>query len=232
MILKSASLLNKNPVLAGLAPANQNSKNGIGMRAVYVCLLLLLSHGITYCQPYSIKTYQQGLDSCKSILDAYQLIHPGKFLLAQPDCMLGAQMPEFTIMSMDSQVINLDYFKGKYTILNFWSSYCQPCIAEIPGLNAIVDKYGVDEYNYVAIGPDEAHVIKQLLKNHPWKFTQVPSAMSLMFDTLRMRWGYPTTFVLNKEAVIIAAFSGGKTDERAVPEIVEKLTAIIDKARK
>jgi len=151
----------------------------------------------------------------------------GVLLYTGPESMLGTLAPEFSATTFEGKSFSNDNLKGKITIINFWMISCPPCIAEIPGLNNIVAKYGYEKFNYIAIGKDDEDDIKDFLKKNPWTFDQLSSGESLIFDVFKMTWGYPTTFVLDQEGVIIAAFSGGKTDERAVQEIEDTLSSII-----
>ena len=49
----------------------------------------------------------------------------------------GQAAPRFRINSQSNQVISLDDFKGKYLYIDFWATYCVPCIREIPYLNKL-----------------------------------------------------------------------------------------------
>jgi peroxiredoxin len=177
-------------------------------------------------------SYQEALDNCQKIVEENKKLSPDKFIYTGPECLIGASVPEFSATTFDGKEITAEYFKGKITILSFWSISCPPCIAEIPGFNNVVDKYGPDKLNYLAIAPDDEKDIKDFLIKNPWKFSQLSSGWTLNFDIFKHRWGYPTTFVINEDAIIIAAFSGGKPDERAVKEIDDTLTGIISVALK
>ena len=172
-------------------------------------------------------SYQEGLDNCQKIVEENQKLNPDKFIYTGPECMIGARVPEFSAFTLDGKEITPEFFKGKITVLNLWSISCPPCIAEIPGFNIVVGKFGHDKLNYLAIGPDGEKDIKAFLQKNPWEFTQIASGMKILFDIFKHRWGYPTTFVVNKDGIIIAAFSGGKTDKTAVKELDDKLSGII-----
>src|SRR4030095_545224 len=163
-------------------------------------------------------SYQEGLDNCQSIFEENQKLSPAKY--TGPDCLIGARVPEFSAITIDGKEISTDYFKGKITILNFWMISCPPCIAEIPEFNNVVDKFGHDKLNYLAISPDDEKDIMAFLIKHPWDFSQLSSA-EVAIDIFKARWGFPTTFVINENATIIPAFSVGKPDED------DKLSGII-----
>lgn len=179
-------------------------------------------------------SYQEGLDNCRRIAEENKKSHPDELIYTGPECLIGAIVPEFSTITFDQEKISAEYFKGKITILNFWSISCPPCIAEIPGFNNVVAKYGHDRFNYLAISPYDEKDVRAFLIKHPWNFSQITSdsKLKITYDIFQLSWGYPTTFVINENAVIIAAFSGGKSDERAVQELEDKLSGIIQASLK
>ncbi|MBK9106658.1 MAG: TlpA family protein disulfide reductase [Saprospiraceae bacterium] len=146
--------------------------------------------------------------------------------------MIGAMAPDFSVVTMEGRPFTMDSLKGKISILNFWMISCPPCIAEIPGLNNVVKKYDRDDFNFIAIGIDDEKDINHFLENNPWTFDQLASGSALIFDVFQIGWGFPTTFVLDEDGVIIGAFSGGATDESAVQNIEDNVAEIVAKAGK
>ncbi|MCY3664350.1 MAG: TlpA disulfide reductase family protein, partial [Gemmatimonadetes bacterium] len=48
--------------------------------------------------------------------------------------------PEFTLYDLDGQPVSLSQFKGKVVLLDFWASWCEPCIGDLPDLRRIKKK--------------------------------------------------------------------------------------------
>ena len=198
----------------------------------FIYIFLLFIPALIKCQSRSGISYQEGLDNCQKIVEENQKLYPDKFIYTGPDCLIGASVPEFSTITYDAKEINTEYFKGKITVLNLWMISCPPCIAEIPGFNNVVEKFGHEKLNYLAISPDDDKDIINFLKNHPWNFTQLTAGKRILFDIIKPKWGYPTTYVINADGIIVAAFSGGRTDESAVKEIEDRLTGIIEEELK
>ena len=59
-----------------------------------------------------------------------------KALKLQP----GQPAPEFTLHDLDGQPVSLNQFKGQVVLLDFWASWCGPCIGDLPALRAIKEK--------------------------------------------------------------------------------------------
>ena len=178
--------------------------------------------------PHPVKSYEQGLENCNKIVSAKMNENSNGFLFPDVECVIGYQLPDFDAKDITGRSINKETLKGKMSIINFWFTSCAPCVAEIPGFNKIVEKYGKDRINFIAIGKDGHQDITDFLKDHPWQFDQIADGTKIIEETFKSRWGYPTTFLVNEETEIILAFTGGKSDSSAVDDIQNRLIPVID----
>ncbi len=186
------------------------------MKYILAVFALLAVHS---CQDSKVMTYEEGMENCNRILEEKAKAHPNGYVYDDADCIIGYQIPAFEGTTRDGKKINREQLVGKLSIINFWFITCAPCVAEIPGLNAITEQYGTTKINYIAIGRDNSQDITEFLQEHPWKFEHITDANDIIRNHFKLRWGYPTTFLLNKKAEIIATFFGGNTDSAAVEEI-------------
>ncbi len=68
----------------------------------------------------------------------------------------GAVAPEFEATTLDGQPLKLSDFQGRYVLLDFWATWCGPCIGEIPQLQAVHEAFGKDErFAIVSLSVDE-----------------------------------------------------------------------------
>ena len=75
---------------------------------------------------------------------------PGKFTkLTAP-----APAPEVAFMDGEGREIGLDAFRGKWTLVNFWATWCAPCRAEMKDLDELEAKLGGDRFVVVALSAD------------------------------------------------------------------------------
>jgi len=199
------------------------------MKSSFTSMLLLLH--IAYLAQGQV-TYNEGLANCNRIQEEKKQNNPNGLVYVGPDCVAGSTIPEFESTSIEDKQISHETLKGKISIINFWFIACAPCVAEIPGFNAIVEKFGEEQINYIAIGRDNTSDIQTFLQKHPWQFEHIANAENIIANDFKIRWGFPTTFLLNKEGEIVLAFSGGKSDATAVQEIQDKLIPIIEKELK
>ena len=81
----------------------------------------------------------------------------------------------FLVRDVNGKVVNLDDHKDKIVMLNFWATWCQPCMAEMPHLQKIHNKYK-DDLLLIAISVDEARdksKIKPYIKSRGYDFVVV-----------------------------------------------------------
>ncbi|GEM_PF-1927456 len=74
-----------------------------------------------------------------------------------PDLPLGLYLTNFA----DRQA-TLHDFRGKYVILDFWETFCQPCINALPKIQSLQDHYG-DQLQFIAVTSDSEDNVKRLL---------------------------------------------------------------------
>ncbi|MBI5917324.1 MAG: TlpA family protein disulfide reductase [Bacteroidetes bacterium] len=195
-------------------------------------IFIFLTAIIISCKSTHKTQYIEGLVNChtsnKKITDRSLMSYEA----FQPKCLIGVQMPSFKATTIAGKLIDDAYFKGKVTIVNFWFASCQPCVAEIPGFNQLVKKYGKKKVSYLAIGRDKAQDIDEFLDKHPWDFDHVANGEKLIADVFDLTWGYPFTFLVNEDSKIVMAFTGGFDDERATTDIQNKLIPKIEELLK
>jgi thiol-disulfide isomerase/thioredoxin len=66
------------------------------------------------------------------------VLHP------QPKLVVGQPAPAFDVEALGDGRIKLEDFRGKYVLLDFWATWCGPCVAEVPALKALHDRFGKD----------------------------------------------------------------------------------------
>jgi thiol-disulfide isomerase/thioredoxin len=194
----------------------------------YLLSVLFLTISCLSAQVYS---YEDGLKNCDSIkAELSKNVPEGGWVRLSADCLIGAQLPDFTATTMDGKTIDKNYFKGKVTLINFWMKTCAPCISEIPGLSRLKDHFGTEKVNFLAIGRTNEEETEAFLQLHPWNFDQVLNGKPLIEDVFKFGWGYPVTMLVNKKGQIVLSFNGGVVgdngtiiENRMIPLIEEEL---------
>jgi peroxiredoxin len=146
-------------------------------------------------------------------------------------CMEGARIPNFKGVTIHGDTISTDDIKGKVAVIHFWFMYCHPCLAEMPGMNEVVDAYkDNDNVKFIPFTTDEMSSLEeQFFPKHEFQFEIIPGASDIIKKTFKGGWGFPCTIIVNKRGTIHKIFTGGHSEtEIASKEIKEKLTRMIN----
>lgn len=141
-------------------------------------------------------------------------------------CLEGYALPEFSLQTIDGETITSESLKGKLSIINFWFETCPPCVAEIPGFNALVEKYGDESVNYIAISTFSKKDVKDYVAKEPFNFKHVADGEAVFRQTFKSKWGFPLTIVSDRENRIVKSIDGGSTDSTAIARIINELEPI------
>lgn len=80
---------------------------------------------------------------------------------------LPAAVFEKTYRDINGKALSLSPYKQHILLLNFWASWCGPCVREMPALSALHQKYGPQGIKFVGIGVDNTNNIAQFLRKIP-----------------------------------------------------------------
>lgn len=189
---------------------------------VLLFMLLIIVHGA--CD--SSKKYDEVVAECFVPEN-----HPDLFAAADElkDCLIGVRAPNFAMKNMDNQVFELSDLRGSVVVLNFWFMACPPCIAEIPALNDVSDMFSGQAVRFIGLASDSKQQLeKKFFPKHEFKFETIPDADQIVMHTLKSKWGYPTTMILDKEGIIRHIFTGAWTAEEAIESVKGELIPAIE----
>lgn len=132
---------------------------------------------------------------------------------------IGKSFPEFKV-SLIGKTITKDSLKGKIVFINFWFEACPPCIAELPALNKLYEKFGKDKnFEFVSFTYEKPAKIVMLKKKYGIKY-KVASVSNQECYRLNQNNGFPTSIVLDADGTIADLFTGGDTDRRKAAEFI------------
>jgi thiol-disulfide isomerase/thioredoxin len=118
----------------------------------------------------------------------------------------GQQHDSWKIRALDGRAVTLEDFKGKVVFLNFWSTSCAPCLAEMPGIEALLDSLKDERVAFLAVTQDDDTTVREFLKKQPMRFPAYLSSEKPPADLFAL--GIPTTFILDTRGAAVLRHEG------------------------
>jgi thioredoxin-like negative regulator of GroEL len=116
--------------------------------------------------------------------------------------------PEFFAKTLGGQVINLDAFKGKVVLLDFWGTWCAPCRVSLPSLKQLAATLDPAKVAIVSIDEgDPKDKWEQFVKGNGMTWLQVYDGDLSLHNAFRVD-GFPRYYVLSKDGIILEQFKG------------------------
>ena len=110
--------------------------------------------------------------------------------------------PAFTLKALDGKPHRLEDYRGKVVLVNFWATWCPPCLAELPGMQRLADRMAAEAFEILTINVGESPFrVAKFLKLVGVRLTALLDDKGEIFQA----WGatiYPTSFVLDSEGRI------------------------------
>lgn len=136
---------------------------------------------------------------------------------------MGSSAPKTEGVSLAGRA-DLEALKGRVVLLDFWASWCPPCVAALPTLSAFGERYGAEGLTVLGVnqdGQDEA-TVRAFHGTHHLNFDSI-----LDSGAIAQRYGVvslPTSFLIDR-AGRVAKMYRGPADERVLRADVETLLA-------
>lgn len=122
------------------------------------------------------------------------------------------------LIDLDGKDIDLNSYQGKPIFLNFWATWCRPCIAEMPSIVRAQEELGPDDYVFLLASDESAKKITRFkeLQDFPLDFVRLESGfMNLGITSI------PTTLIIDRNGEVVMDHVGALTWDS--PDMIAKL---------
>ena len=144
----------------------------------------------------------------------------------EPEPQPGAKpAPSFTLQDLKGNQISLSDFQGKVVVLDFWATWCPPCVKEIPHFIELYEQYKDKGFAMVGISVDRegVSVVKSFAQKHRvnYPILMTDGQVDKAYGGIT---GIPTTFVIDKAGNIRQKYIGYR-DKAVFEADIKKLLA-------
>jgi len=141
---------------------------------------------------------------------------------------IGDAAPPFEVKMLDGKPLRLADYRGKFVLLDFWATWCGPCLGEIPHLKAVWDAFGKDErFVMISLSLDQSvEPVKKMVAAKKmswlhgflgeWSQTDLPNKYSVE--------GIPSIFLIGPDGRLIATNLRGPAIKEAVGKALSEST--------
>ena len=187
------------PIFRGIPERYDLAQQKLQGRVLYWSLARELMLGISFdCEAFVDARWQSFAESnpFPEYTEAIQA-ELNKLLTLQP----GQPAPDFTLNDLDGQPVSLSQFKGKVVLLDFWASWCGPCIADLGTLRKIKEQVAAQPVVFLNVSLDANEAAwKQAIAKHEIKGVHVRSEQVAQAYNVS---GIPRYYLVDPQGLIV-----------------------------
>lgn len=116
---------------------------------------------------------------------------------------IAAPAPDFTLPDISGSKVRLETFRGSVVILNFWSTSCAPCVAELPSLNALSHELKSSGLVVLGISLDSSvKPVREMIAKQAIEYRiLLDSDKEVYFDTYSL-FGQPVSIIIDRTGTV------------------------------
>jgi thiol-disulfide isomerase/thioredoxin len=129
--------------------------------------------------------------------------------------------------TLDGKEFDVKQYRGKVVLVDFWATWCPPCVAELPHIRQAYDRYHEDGFEVVGVSLDVSRAkLAEFVKEHGLPWPQVFFDRARQADgnnPLARRYGInaiPATFLLDRRGRVVAENLRGSALEQVIPLVL------------
>jgi cytochrome c biogenesis protein CcmG, thiol:disulfide interchange protein DsbE len=137
----------------------------------------------------------------------------------------GLRAPDFSLERLDGGQVTLSELRGRAVVVNLWASWCLPCRAEMPALEAAYQRYRGQGVEFVAVNAtsqDREADARALVSELGLTFPVGWDRSGAVAEAYRLR-GLPSTFFIDRNGMVREVVVGGPMNPALIQSRIEEL---------
>ena len=146
----------------------------------------------------------------------------------RPDALVGKKAIDFNVKDLDGNDLSLEEYRGNVILLDFWAVWCAPCIAEMPNVKQVYEKYREENFQIIGISLDQSRdKLVGYLEKEGITWPQVFDGNGWQNQVAKIYGirAIPQMYLIDGEGVIRKSDVRGHALEPAVAELVRENNA-------
>jgi peroxiredoxin len=146
----------------------------------------------------------------------------------------GDAAPDFKLRDMSGKEVSLSDYRGKVVLMNFWATWCQPCLVELPHLQEIykeLEKDGLVVLGISVDAPRDVSKVKPIVKTRGLEFPILLDKSSSVLSLYNPSQALPYNVLIDREGKVIwtkEAYAPG--EEEVIKEKIVSALGLSDSA--
>ena len=121
---------------------------------------------------------------------------------------LGLMFLLISSVSVQAEMLDLSPYKGKVVYLDFWASWCSPCLASFPWMNKLHNDLHAEGLQIIAVNVDASHAdAQQFIEQHPVGFEIIYDPKGKLAEAHNVM-GMPSSFLYGRDGKLISSHIG------------------------
>lgn len=133
----------------------------------------------------------------------------------------GAAFPNFEAKGLDGKPVSLAALKGKVVLIDFWATWCGPCVQEVPHVVAAYDKYRGKGFEVVGISLDrDRKALEKFIAERKMSWLHIHDQQNELAGKYGVR-AIPTTYLIGADGTLVASGLRGEALEQQLEKLLK-----------